>query len=258
MILLRAILPLLGIFVAIFPISAQHKLPVASEDITFELNFNGENSNMNADLAAGNPKLITHFGKLKFEKGLTGNALYCGKGGAKLRYHLKGNLDFSNPGSITMWIYPIDWEKAIGQPRVLFFGTESRKGFLGIQTANSPKTISPLERKLLCMLIYFKAIHNTSLLIPGFGTNADNHWQMITFSWEKNRIFMSANGNHYSVKNLQGNLANELFPDNNFSVGSDAQANYLLDNFRIYRRKLTEEEINKIWKNESPVNIRSD
>jgi hypothetical protein len=224
---------------------AQFMLPVASDDIIFELDFDSDGTT--ADISAGRPKLLAKVGELKFAEGLRGKALVCGEGGAKLMYRKNGNLDFSSPGTITFWVKPIEWGKAAEFSRVFFFGMEYSKGFLGIQIASGPKGVSPLERNLNFTLLYFKSIADTTLSIQGFGRGTEKRWHMIALEWDNHTIFLSVDGKPLSRKALQGTLSQKLFPGRHFSLGSNYHAKYLMDQFRIYNRRLSNEELKRIY-----------
>ena len=225
--------------------NAQFALPVASENIIFELNF--DSGETTAEMSGGQPKRVGKIGTVKFEKGMKGKALVCGEGGAKLMYRKKGNLDFSSSGTITFWIKPIEWEKSAKLPRVFFFGMEYSKGFLGVQMANGPKGVSPLERKLNFTFLYFKTIADTTLSVKGFGRGTEEEWHLVALEWDEHTIFLSVDGRPLARKALQGTLSQKLFPRIHFSVGAASLAKYLLDEFRIYDRRLSNKELKRIY-----------
>jgi hypothetical protein len=235
----------LAIFATAGDLFAQHQLPIGFDSITFELNF--DNGVAMAEISSGRAKLINTLGVLKYAKGLKGKALVCGEGGGKLLYHLKGNIDFSSPGSVVFWVKPIEWEKAAELPRVFFWGVESSKGFLGVQIANGPKKSSPLQRDLRCLLLYFKSIPDSTLSIKGFGRGERRKWRMITFEWDENRVFLSIDGKPPAMKTLHGKLNSKAFSSHAFSIGSHVHAKYMLDEFKIYSRKLSDNELFKIY-----------
>ena len=226
----------------------ENALPVASDYITFEQNF--DSSLSLPEMAAGNPNPVLILGKLEFRQGLKNTALFCGKGGGKIRYSLKGNIDFNKPGTVAFWFFTNNWRKSIGGPRTLFFATECSQGYFGIQTADGPKNISSLEREIFLRILYSSAIPDCSMVLPPLGIDGDNKWHLLVFAWNKNRIFMSLDGNQFSSKELVSNVSSVAFPSEHFSIGADAHQNYLLDEFRIYSKKLSDAEVAEIWKND--------
>ena len=63
-------------------LSARPKLPVASENIIFETEFNDKD--ITADISEGSPDISLKLGKVVVKDSLWGKALYCGKGGGKI------------------------------------------------------------------------------------------------------------------------------------------------------------------------------
>jgi hypothetical protein len=161
---------------------------------------------------------------------------------------MPGNLDFDKPGSVSFWFYPEKWNSRENESRAFFFGTECSKGFLGIQVDNAPKGAYPLDRQFTLVLLYFPEIPSVILSIPPIGVTAADKWHLIVTAWTKNTIYMSMDGKLYVSKKLAGELRNELFPLKTFSLGTEMSHTYRLDEFRIYRKKLDEREIQDLWK----------
>ena len=55
-----------------------------------------------------------------------------------------------------------------------------------------------------------------------------------------------ASGNISQVAKIMA-LTDGDFPENSFSVGSDSHWNYLLDDFMVYARRITDEELNQLY-----------
>lgn len=222
-------------------------LPVASDYLTFEQNFDSYSTV--PEMAAGTPRVVAVLGSVNFRKGLSGWALLCGNGGAKIRYFLKGNIDFGNPGTVAFWIFTDNWLEQFGEPRTLFFAIESRAGYIGFQTADGPKKLSSLEREITLKILYSQVLPDSYFSIPPLGVDGDNKWHLLAFAWSKNKIFMSIDGKPFSAKELKTDITEKAFPSDHFSIGSESYLNYLLDEFRIYSKKLSDSEISEIWKN---------
>jgi hypothetical protein len=58
---------------------------------------------------------------------------------------------------------------------------------------------------------------------------------------------MSLDGLPFTAKTLNGNVSSKALPSSHYSIGSDDSQSYFLDEFKIYSRKLTDDEIKKIW-----------
>lgn len=220
-------------------------LPVASDAITFEQNF--DNQTLLPEMSGGNAKPILVFGKQSYAKGINGYSLRCGKDGAKIRYSAKNNIDFDKPGSVSLWFFADNWQKSAGMPRVLFFATENSKGYIGAETENDPKNIPILERKIRLRILYSQLISDSYLALSAIGSKADNMWHLLVFAWHGNSIYMSLDGTPFSSKGLTSKISTKALPSTDFSVGSESFQNYLLDEFRIYSRKLSDAEVKTIW-----------
>lgn len=223
----------------------ENKLSVASDAITFEQNFDSQT--LLPEMSGGNAKPILVFGKQSYAKGVKGYSLRCGKGGAKIRYSSSQNIDFDRPGSLSFWFFTDNWRKGIGEPRIVFFATECSKGYIGLETENDPKNISPLERKILLRILYSPVIADCCLALPAIGIKGDSMWHLLVFAWYGNSIYMSLDGVPFSSKVLANKISTKALPSTDFSVGVESFQNYLLDEFRIYSRKLSDAEVKTIW-----------
>ncbi|MDD3952722.1 MAG: LamG domain-containing protein [Lentisphaeria bacterium] len=218
--------------------------PPAGDALRFELNF--DRSGARAGLSEGKPEPIQVFGTVSLRDGLQGKALFCGDGGASLRFASAGNLNFDKPGSLSFWFFPLDWD-ADHRYRCFFFGTESSQGYFGIQQANDPKDRKPYDRDLQLMILYSKTLASTVVALPPFGKNALGRWHLIAANWDAGSVALSLDGQDFSVWQLKGRLDRTAIPSEHFSVGSSQHWNYLLDEFRIYSRKLTAQEVQDIY-----------
>ena len=223
----------------------EKKLPIASDAITFEQNF--DKQSLLPEMAAGAATPLLIFGKQNFAKGVNGYSLLCGKGGAKLRYSSPDNIDFGRPGAVSLWFFTDNWQKGIGEPRTVFFATECSKGYIGVETENDPKNISPLERKIILRILYSAVLPDTRLALPAMGAKGDNMWHLLVFAWSGNKVYISMDGGSFSSKDFVNKVSAQALPSTNFSIGADASQNYLLDEVRIYSRKLSEMEVKAIW-----------
>lgn len=227
------------------PAFEERNLPVASDAITFEQNF--DKQSLLPEMAAGAAAPLLIFGKQNFAKGVNGYSLLCGKGGAKVRYSAPDNIDFGKPGTVSLWFFTENWQKGIGEPRTVFFATECSKGYIGVETENDPKSISPLERKIILRILYSAVLPDTRLALPAMGVKGDNMWHLLVFAWSGNKVYISLDGGSFSSKDFVNKVSAQALPSTNFSIGADASQNYLLDEVRIYSRKLSDMEVNAIW-----------
>lgn len=220
------------------------RYPPFSEDITFYQSFdNGED----ADLSAGKPKVIWKSGDVRFEKGLRGKALFGGRNGGKLRFSRTGNLDFDKPGTIVCFYRPVGWEAEAAFPRLFLWGIESSSGYIGLQGANDPKTVCMCQRPFQLMLLFGKRLPQKAYSIPAPGKKGCSGWHMLAFSWAGNQLFLKWDREPAKLFANGLPLADKDFPDDHFSLGSSDHWNYLLDEFIIYGRKLSNDELNQLY-----------
>lgn len=235
-----------------FQLIAQMQLPIASDNIIFEVEF--DNKDTTADISQGKPNVLKTLGKIVLKKSPWGNALYCGKGGAKLRYEIANNIVFWENGTAILWFRPLNWKEVrFTHPRVFFFGVESNKGFFGVQVGNGPKSLNILERKIRILLFYFKHIPSTIMNINGISIPKDNNWHMLAVTWGKNEIGLSLNGAPFAIKKINGVFKKEYFKGPSFSLGSNVGANYLLYMLRIYNCRLNDQELKDIYTKKSKL-----
>ncbi len=236
---------LLTVMLVPWALPGQFVRPTAAEALVFELDF--DRDTIEAGLAEGGHQSILTFGKVSFRDGIRGKALFCGENGAKIRYRTAGNLDFDRSGTITLWFKPVEWDTAAHTRRTMFFGTESNSGYFGLQIANDPKTKKPYERDVHAMIMFSSVIQNQTIIRPPFMAAGDDGWHLLSLAWSGNRVFVSRNGEPYSEREVSAPISKKAFPSDHFSVGADSEWNYLLDEFRIYSRKLTDREIKQVY-----------
>lgn len=70
---------------------------------------------------------------------------------------------------------------------------------------------------------------------------------MLAFSWAGAQLFVKWDDQPSKVFANGMALTDGDFPENSFSVGSDSLWNYLLDDFMIYTRRITDEELNQLY-----------
>ena len=228
----------------LLPACAQERFPLFSEDLSF---YQGFEDSIDADLSIGRETPVWKAGTPHFQSGLRGRALFCGKGGAKLRYQRKGNLNFDRPGTIVFFYRPLNWEAEKNLPRLFFWAIESGKGYIGLQGANDPKNICMCERGFNLMLLFGKRLPVKVYSTPPTGKRGCSGWHMLAFSWAGDQLFVKWDDQPSRVFTNGMALKDADFPENSFSIGSDAHWNYLLDDFMIYARRITDQELNQLY-----------
>ena len=228
--------------------SAQIIFPPHAADITFYHSFD---NGPEADLALGGVKVDWQNGTIKFGEGLRGSkALVCGAGGGLLRFNRKNTLDFDHPGTLVLFYRPFGWEEQATQKlqRMFIWGIESSKGYIGIQGANDPKSLCMNDREFHLMFLYGARIPSATYCIPPPGAAGRDGWHMIALTWA---------GAEYSFKWDRRPLLkfthpmpvkDSDFPCPVFSIGTASAWNYMLDDVIIYRRRLSNDELDAIFR----------
>lgn len=221
---------------------------VASDSLVFAVNFD---DTTDAVKSVGRAAAAEFRGVKVFEEGISGKAIRVGdKAGCPL-YYTKDTLNFDNPGSVVIWFKADNWHGQKSGRGVGFWGLGNNQGVILIQTASGPEGTCPCKRPLELYLLHSKKRKNVRYLLqPPALTKLCQGWHMVSIAWEKENIFLSYDGAAYKSFKLQIPLSNEEFAHcNRFAIGSNYNKNYLVDNFRIYGKKLSDAELLQIWEN---------
>lgn len=223
--------------------------PLFPEDLIF---YHGFENSLTADLSSGKAEPVLKNKNPKFEPGLHGSALFCGRdGGTFLRFLRKGNLNFDQPGTVIFFCKPLNWEADRDKnfPRLFFWGIDSGKGFFSLQGANDPKDICMCQRKIHLMFLYGKRIPNKVYELPAIGNaGCEEKWHMFAFSWAGNKLYFKWNDHPAKSVEHSAGVQESDFPADYFSIGSGSHWKYLLDDFMVYSRRLNSEELDLIYK----------
>ena len=148
-----------------------------------------------------------------------------------------------------MFFYKGAFKSRKSGPRVFFWGIESSKGYVGQQLANDPKTLCPCKRNLHTMFLYGKRIKNKTLFTKlSAGESGCEKWHMIAFSWAPGQLSVKFDQDTEKSYPVPFDLTEADFPDVTFSIGSNVHWEYYLDEFTVYRRRLSDAELSEIYK----------
>ncbi len=227
--------------------------PLAS-NVTFQITFD---DSADVDIASGSADLKQQPHEdvqdgYTYVNGIKGKALLnSNPRGFVRRYEIKGNLDFEKPGTISMWIMPVKWDKlspdSPKQPNgryntitTPFFMTSwAATGYIVLERA-CPELLENPER--------------VRLLFPGF-KNIIGYYEK-HYTWEDNKwynIVMTWNGRDYSVY-INGELAiaaalGEKLKNSDMASTFEVRPNVgmALDEFTIYDKALSLDEIKAMY-----------
>ena len=219
--------------------------PEFEDSVSFYASFDA--STADADISEGREKPASVLGKLNFEKGVRGKALVCGANGANIRYMRKDNFSFNRPGTLLFFFKGENWKNSTGS-RILFTGIEASSGFFGMQIPGWPKHICPCSRELHINFMYSKKFPNKAYCakLPG-GEAECGKWHMIAFSWAPGQLRVNMDNLPGKTYQIDFDLSDDAFPYECFSVGYHMQRKFLLDEYTVYNRRLTDGELAEIF-----------
>ena len=219
--------------------------PEFEDAVSFYASF--DTATADADISEGREKPMAVLGKLNFAEGIRGKALCCGADGANIRYLRKDNFSFNRPGTLLFFFKGIDWKNSEGS-RILFSGIESGKGFFGMQIPGWPKHICPCSRELHVQFMYSQKVPNRTFTAKMPGGEAEcGKWHMIAFSWAPGQLRVNMDNMPGKTYQINFDLTDDAFPYECFSVGYHMQRKFLLDEYTVYNRRLSDGELAEIF-----------
>ena len=219
--------------------------PEFEDAVSFYTSF--DTATPDADISEGIEKPKAVLGKLNFSNGIRGKALVCGKNGANIRYARKDNITFNRPGTLLFFFKGIDWKTTPGN-RIFFTGIESGKGFFGLQVPGWPKNVCPCSRELHIMFMYSKKFKNKTFFAKMPGGEAEcGKWHMIAFSWAPGQLRVNMDNLPGKTYQIDFDLTDDAFPYEHFSVGYAMDRQFLIDEYTVYNRRLSDGELAEIF-----------
>jgi hypothetical protein len=171
----------------------------------------------------------------------------CGAEGGAFRYRMKKNLTFNRPGTLLFFFKGIDWKTTPGN-RIFFTGIESGKGFFGLQVPGWPKNVCPCSRELHVMFMYSKKFKNKTFFAKMPGGEAEcGKWHMIAFSWAPGQLRVNMDNLSGKTYQIDFDLTDDAFPYEYFSVGYAMDRQFLIDEYTVYNRRLSDGELAEIF-----------
>lgn len=204
-------------------------------DVVFYISFDDESGE--ADMSTGENK-ATVDGKPVFETGVSGKAFRA----ATFRYEVDRNLQVDKPGALSFWLCPHEWVRGDEEPLLPFFMTDYKgDGFLGIERQGQIIKDGKLARApgLLFWAHYFKDLPSVN---GSTGCDwKDGEWHFIVLTWRGPKWEVWVDGKLQIPISLPRPIKQEELSKYFLLCG-----NALMDEFTIYRRPLTSEEIVRI------------
>ncbi len=229
------------------------------EGVTLCLDF--DKSSVTASRATGDNQSLKTPNGILYEAGIKGKALKTEETGIYLSFKLKDNLSFEKPGSVSIWIKPLKWKYPQDMPILkdehreriyyLFFATDyQKKGYLGFQRVTSWRVGG--NDSLRSWFSGFEGISaNGSKEIIW----ADGQWHNAVMTWDPLEFKIYIDGELQITTIVQRKIKDDEIAKS-FCVA--CPPNTMIDEFVIYNRLLTAEEIKKYYEylNPKPSDIK--
>ena len=232
-------------------------------EIIFCLSFDDEA--VLPDLSQGAAEPLKTTGQASFVDGVHGKALLLGgENGIDITYRSAGNLDLTKPGALSFWIAPDNWlqpsEEVKERPYLRFFQLQGTgAGHFFIQRMGFANKMQPdgklLKRndKFMAGLHAFADWKKQLLVLPHDTLKwKDGEWRFVVITWDRQSMNLIINGKVESQIHYPRVLDEKDFADEkktcSFRIGTgESKETTRLDEFIVYRRFLSEEEIQKLY-----------
>lgn len=236
------------------PPRGQYRLPTTptldllSDDILFYMSF--DDASPAAQMAVGQAKASRVKGTVRLKPGLWGKALLFGDGeGAELEFPMAGNMPVPRPGGLSFWICPFAWKRADDEPSVYFFRASGR-GTICLQRQGA---LGGGRRRNNCFCFTchgLPGIPNVSASTVSGATRSwkNGQWHLIVINWRPSLLEAWLDGQPLRSITLKRPIRPDEFATGTFHLGMLKAEPTLMDDFAIYRRPLTDAEVQKLWK----------
>ena len=224
------------------------------QNVTFQISFEGS---AEVDRAEGDDTLQQ--GKhedvqdgYSYVEGVKGKALYnTNPKGHVRRYAMKGNINFDRPGTVSLWIKPVNWTKLTrdspknpnGRYKTIttpFFMTGwSKTGYIVLERA-CPEFIDRSEQ----IRLLFPAFKNAKSYFSREYKWEDNKWYHIVLTWSGYNYTVYVNGEQV-ISAAQKEKLKQSDMHKNFEVRP--MAGMTLDEFTVYNKALTPAEVKALY-----------
>jgi len=236
-----------------FCLSAADSLDTLMNDYcTFKASF--DKGDINADIAVGNELGTANGGNLPvFQDGIRGKALLINETSVKdVRYTSDSNFVLSKPGAISFWVQPVQWLRGDGLPNLpggkagqkvqtgmVFFSTSIGKANFVIKRQTTHDITRDESDRLLIYSSAFNGLRDIRLWHKDMIWR-EGEWHHLVLTWSRQDIVLFIDGSRVGQTVIEKPM--EITPDT-FTLGSQFGTSILLDEFCIYSKQLTDEEV---------------
>ena len=222
-------------------------LGLFSDDILFYKSFDDDSPV--ADMAAGQAKPLKAEGKLRLKPALWGKAMLFGDGeGAALDFPMAGNMPVPRPGALSFWICPVAWKRAPDEPSVYFF-LAAGKGVICLQRQGALEG-GRRRNNCFCFTCHgLPGIPNVSASTVSGATREwkNGEWHLVVVNWRPALLEAFLDGQPLRAITLKRPIRPDEFATGRFRLGAVEGEPTLMDDFAVYRRPLSPEEVRRLW-----------
>lgn len=220
--------------------------PEFEDSVSFYASFDREAPD--ADMSYGEEKPANKVGKLNFADGIRGKALVCGKDGARVRYLRNKNISFDRPGTLLFFYKGLDWHDTPQKQSVSFWGIEGNDGYIGLILPAWSAKPCPCKLPAHLMFLYGKKIPRRTFSAAISDGKGCGKWHMLAFSWSPGQLRINADDRVGKTFKIPFDMTDADFPLSVFTIGGHIHWKYLMDEFTVYNRRLSDTELADIYK----------
>jgi len=219
-----------------------------SDDILFYKSFDDDSPV--ADMAVGEAKPHKVNGTLRLKPGLWGQAMLFGDGeGAELQYAMARNMPVPRPGALSFWICPSGWKRAADEPSVYFF-LASCAGTICLQRQGE---LEGGRRRQNCFILTCHGLPGIPNITASTADDAtrkwrNGEWHLVVITWRPSLLEAYLDGEALPSIALKRPIRLDEFAKGGFRLGTLKGEPTLVDDFAIYRRPLSAEEVRELWR----------
>ena len=183
--------------------------------------------------------------------------VYDGRGGLAWKAGKSGVFQYTAPtplakgtGSLSFWIAPDNWlsrKQVTARGYLVFINAKLTKGAFIVERQGFDG-----KRRDYLLTLLNKVMSPMPLVVSGSTENWENgKWHLVAVNWDEKGFSVSVDGNKFHRTKYSRSLTAADFSGKLFFAlgGGSAQESSLIDEFCIYRRPLTPEEVQQIYKN---------
>lgn len=237
--------PFLSLLAALLaaPFASAHELPGTLQDgLIFYLDFENR---IEASQFQGEAAPRDFSGEAAYLKGVKGEAGHFGQEKmGTLRYSNEGNLEMAE-GTLSFWVKPVNWQGSEEHVIPLFQQGVAQRGYLGINVSAFSGGQPTLR------LFSQKVADRPDIVISGDSDWGDGLWRQIIVTWDSDAIRLYTDRGFVREAAIPRVYDAAEFDWPTFHIGNRL-AETAIDEFRIWNRALTDDEIAQLREAEAP------